>query len=758
MASEEEEAAAAVASLRPEEETQTNAASPDSLVVRLRGLPYSTNPQGVRDFFDGLKIAEDGVWLLGNGAGEAFVRFEPGVSEADAKAFDRKYIGERYIEVMISTSSERLSRRELFKGDGRGNEEGDADDMPNYLGVVRMRGLPWTSTEADVRSFFDGCSGLRAGEKGVFICRHPDGRSKGMAYAVFDSEQEAAAAVSSKDRQQMGGRYIELFQATKGELNSQRNDATRGPSRPRVPPQLENEGILKIKGLRWAATPAQIREFFNGHESAELEGKECLDVVPVVHPDGRSSGEAFAIFDSPTTAAKMRDKLNGKELDGRWLNLILTNRQEMVHTVEYFGTSASQPFGGVHAGYGGAYNVFPGRSGGEMSALRMRGIPWTTSVQDVQVFFQGYRLLPMPHGVLLVSNASGRSAGEAYAAFESEEEASRAQQAMDRQKMGTRYVELFRCSRAEMNQIAEAGGVKPLGAGGVAMAQRGPAGPRLAGSVPYPTGAPGGYAYGVPYSHGTGGMPLAGNAAAGMGAGMGGAFSGHAAYENAPGFDGRAAPGPGRSPVTCCKLRGLPFSATHQDIFNFFSGLQVIGTLLVRDSAGRPTGEAFCEFNSPYEVTLAGMRHRAHMGSRYVEVFPCTKEEVLSYYNRASGDGGGAAAPAPHVNQSPQTATGASGNPNGALPSAYMAYPAAPTGYGAAIKYGPGPSGQNMPGVAPSPGQMYTDPYAATSSGPVQGGTGGYAFYGGQPQGGYGPPRDALPGGGVAGYPPQNGY
>eukprot|EP00968_Pinguiococcus_pyrenoidosus_P000903 scaffold48_cov311-Pinguiococcus_pyrenoidosus.AAC.98 len=59
MASEEEEAAAAVASLRPEEETQTNAASPDSLVVRLRGLPYSTNPQGVRDFFDGLKVRRD---------------------------------------------------------------------------------------------------------------------------------------------------------------------------------------------------------------------------------------------------------------------------------------------------------------------------------------------------------------------------------------------------------------------------------------------------------------------------------------------------------------------------------------------------------------------------------------------------------------------------------------------------------------------------------------------------------------------------
>uniref|UniRef100_A0A7S1UFS5 RRM domain-containing protein n=1 Tax=Phaeomonas parva TaxID=124430 RepID=A0A7S1UFS5_9STRA len=239
-----------------------------------------------------------------------------------------------------------------------------------------------------------------------------------------------------------------------------------------------------------------------------------------------------------------------------------------------------------------------------------------------------------------------------------------------------------------------------------------------------------------------------------MGNSMGGGFPDQAGgFDNRAGYDQRnQAPQGGQPVFTCCKLRGLPFSATHQDIFHFFSGLNVIGTLFVRDSTGRPTGEAFCEFQTPYEVTLAAQRHRQHMGSRYVEVFPCSKDEVLGYYNSASGD---ARAPqqgqqpgAAHAPQAMQPAQHqANGNPSGTPNGAYAA-----AGGFAAAGYG----NQAAPNAAPqqhmNPQQGYTDPYVNAASPQAQGGSGAYGYYAAQAQGNYADNMARS-----AGYP-QNGY
>jgi RNA recognition motif. (a.k.a. RRM, RBD, or RNP domain) len=74
------------------------------------------------------------------------------------------------------------------------------------------------------------------------------------------------------------------------------------------------------------------------------------------------------------------------------------------------------------------------------------------------------------------------------------------------------------------------------------------------------------------------------------------------------------------------KMRGLPFHATVGDIVAFFAGYDISrnpnAIALNIGPDGRPSGEAWVQFASPDEALRAvHEKNRAHMGSRYVELF-----------------------------------------------------------------------------------------------------------------------------------------
>jgi len=93
------------------------------------------------------------------------------------------------------------------------------------------------------------------------------------------------------------------------------------------------------------------------------------------------------------------------------------------------------------------------------------------------------------------------------------------------------------------------------------------------------------------------------------------------------------------SPHTCVlKMRGLPFSARKDDIIAFFgqgergapaAALREDSIHIVLEASGRPAGIAFVEFAAAEEARAACLhRNRKMMGSRYVELFPSSREEA----------------------------------------------------------------------------------------------------------------------------------
>jgi len=80
--------------------------------------------------------------------------------------------------------------------------------------VVKLRGLPWGVTPADIKTFL---APLSVPEGGVHLMNAANGRPSGIAYVELESEEGQAEAVA-KDKQSIGGRYIDVFPCSQTEL------------------------------------------------------------------------------------------------------------------------------------------------------------------------------------------------------------------------------------------------------------------------------------------------------------------------------------------------------------------------------------------------------------------------------------------------------------------------------------------------------------------------------------------------------------
>lgn len=78
------------------------------------------------------------------------------------------------------------------------------------------------------------------------------------------------------------------------------------------------------------------------------------------------------------------------------------------------------------------------------------------------------------------------------------------------------------------------------------------------------------------------------------------------------------------------RMQGLPFSATENDVYEFFRGLQIApnGVVFKFNYDGRPSGICYVTLTSSDQFEQAKLRNRENMGSRYVELFPCSASDI----------------------------------------------------------------------------------------------------------------------------------
>mmetsp|Transcript_8716 Transcript_8716/g.28688 ORF Transcript_8716/g.28688 Transcript_8716/m.28688 type:complete len:294 (-) Transcript_8716:182-1063(-) len=292
--------------------------------------------------------------------------------------------------------------------------------------------------------------------------------------------------------------------------------------------------------------------------------------------------------------------------------------------------------------------MFAGGGGGmESPILKLKGLPFSATEQDIFAFFQGYQL----QQASLHFGQDNRPSGMAFCVFSSPDEARKAM-ARDRAYMGQRFVKVLRVSKEEMDdQLGQSRGGGGFGGGGGGYGMGGGGGYGMGGGhggFDDYRGAPGGYdqMQQMPPQQqgGFGGGGFGGGSFGGFGGydqrqgGFGG-FGGGGFGDSRGGFDYRGGPqqgfpgydqqpmGMGPPSAGCTlKLRGLPFRISPEEIMQFFQGYQFVpGSLtLGQDNLGRPSGEGWIIFVSAEEAERAQReRNREYIGSRYIELSVC---------------------------------------------------------------------------------------------------------------------------------------
>jgi RNA recognition motif-containing protein len=88
------------------------------------------------------------------------------------------------------------------------------NQLPEAPCALRLRGLPFTTTEQDIFAFFakhDVVEMIAEVNKAVKMIMKPNGKASGQAIVVMKSKQEADITQAALHGQWMGSRYIEVF-------------------------------------------------------------------------------------------------------------------------------------------------------------------------------------------------------------------------------------------------------------------------------------------------------------------------------------------------------------------------------------------------------------------------------------------------------------------------------------------------------------------------------------------------------------------
>lgn len=329
------------------------------------------------------------------------------------------------------------------------------------------------------------------------------------------------------------------------------------------------DNIVRLRGLPWSTRESELREFLSA----------CN--IKAIHftftREGRASGEAYVELETEqdTQLALLKHKQN---LKNRYIEVLTAKRTEMSFVLQK------------------ANNLRNQSAGNQNNVVRLRGLPFGATGDDIQAFFEG--MVIAPDGIIRPIDKTGRLTGEAYVKFLDKETTDRA---LDKhmKEIGNRYIEVFRSTDDECYRAQ------------------------------YPNG-------GGPeddlYFGKTRGIPSLLDFFVEEGPPRGPRATSRLMKRERERERERSPPGfmRGRSSlytIGCATghlvhLRGLPFRCTASDIVEFFSPLKVLNVLILFDEkSGRALGQADVEFLTHADAMEAMKKNKEHIGDRYVDLF-----------------------------------------------------------------------------------------------------------------------------------------
>jgi len=267
----------------------------------------------------------------------------------------------------IPTSNFRLSTRLMSTDDVVSNAPAAASDVDRHsdhtaaFSCLRLRGIPFDISPSDIPPFL----GLNVID--VLLDRTRTGRLSGEAYIILKDPSEAEVAMQ-KNKQYLGGRYIEVFGSNKEEYykavvnsymamsrsgdnyscsNNNNNNMEWSSSSSSSFSNANSYGnnrrgtatspIVKLRGLPFEATSEDVAMFFNSDNQLGLDSPidESHIYMPVTR-SGRPSGVAYVAFSNVDDATKSFKK-HRQHIGRRYVEIYPSDEEERSREQEMFG-------------------------------------------------------------------------------------------------------------------------------------------------------------------------------------------------------------------------------------------------------------------------------------------------------------------------------------------------------------------------------------------------------------------------------------
>ncbi len=195
----------------------------------------------------------------------------------------------------------------------------------------------------------------------------------------------------------------------------------------------DNSPVVRLRGLPWDATDAQVFDFF--------AGLRVVGVVWTFTHRNRPSGEAFVTFASVGEAVKalaMHKQVLGKRYIEVFASTVAQAETAQQHAVKKDSANPS-PAMTPSPGIPGGAQPAAKREAGDLCVM-MYGLPYTVTVDEVEQFFEGYNIVL--GSVEIDTDSAGRAIGTGQVTFHKAKDAARALAELNKQFIGKRYVNL----------------------------------------------------------------------------------------------------------------------------------------------------------------------------------------------------------------------------------------------------------------------------------------------------------------------------
>mmetsp|Transcript_24206 Transcript_24206/g.51097 ORF Transcript_24206/g.51097 Transcript_24206/m.51097 type:complete len:305 (-) Transcript_24206:305-1219(-) len=279
---------------------------------------------------------------------------------------------------------------------------GSTDPLEAVLGPFpcsRLRNLPFDATLEDILILFQGLVVIDV----VLI-------GQGEAFVIFANPMDYQMALQ-RDRQTIGRSFVAITPGSRSDYYS----------------AIATQQWQETQGGPIVRTSDEIHlGEEHHHHHKDTKGAELFGMIPTGYPSQSSlGGHGVGRNDS----GSRRGGGSGGSIGGG----SMSGRSNPGRNINPPGVIVKRTGGGIQVGEHTGF-------------LRMRGLPFSATKEDIYIFFEEYNTVS--DSIVLTYRSDGRATGEAYVQFETSEDSKRAMD-LHRKMMGNRYIELFLSNKEE---------------------------------------------------------------------------------------------------------------------------------------------------------------------------------------------------------------------------------------------------------------------------------------------------------------------